>query len=158
MKEIFLRGGEVAIVDDEDYEYLSQRKWYLSGGYAVRYVPVSEGGPCLLAMHREILGLRQGDKDIVDHEDRNTLNNRRVNLRVCTNSQNLMNRGANANSKSGLKGVTFCKATGRWRATINTASSKQKHLGYFDNPKEAHEVYCLAADLLHGEFANHGIS
>ncbi len=150
MKIIKAKNGREIIVDDEDFEYLSSKTWYFNGkGYASRYA----GDRYLLPIHREIMGLERGDKRVVDHINGDPTDNRRSNLRICTVSQNLMNRGANSNSKSGFKGVSPCHSNGRWRATINIAGSKQKHLGYFDTPEEAHAAYVEAAKQFHGEFA-----
>lgn len=91
----------------------------------------------------------------VDHWDTDRSNNAWSNLREATNAQNLHNRGRQRNNTSGFKGVSWCKRNQKWNAHIHF-NNRQKNLGYFDNPKEAHEVYCLAANLLHGEFANTG--
>lgn len=88
----------------------------------------------------------------VDHKNGNGLDCRRENLRLCTASQNGCNRGPQKNNACGLKGVAFYKRTGRWRATIKF-EKKCWHLGYFDSPTEAHEVYKAAALRHHGEFA-----
>jgi len=90
---------------------------------------------------------------VVDHINGDTLDNRRSNLRVCTQAQNLRNRKMSKCSSSGFKGVY---ATGeRWRARI-TSKGDRFYLGSFDNPEAAHEAYCRAAKILHGDFANFG--
>jgi hypothetical protein len=78
-------------------------------------------------------------------------------LRPCTQSQNGMNRGRQRNNTSGFKGVSFNKNAGRWVANI-CAEGRTRYLGLYERPEEAHEVYCLAADMLHGEFAHYGDS
>lgn len=83
MKEIKLTKNQVAIVDDEDFEHISQRAWYFRDGFAMRSKrrPMSEGGTIdHIRMHREILGV--GPKTNVVHVDGNGLNNRRANLRI----------------------------------------------------------------------------
>lgn len=82
----------------------------------------------------------------IDHEDGNSLRNKKNNLRLSTCSQNQGNRKMQCNNKSGFKGVTFYK--GRWRASL-----KGRHLGLFDSPEEAHERYMVVAKVVHGEFA-----
>jgi hypothetical protein len=93
---------------------------------------------------------------IAEHEDGDGLNNRIRNIRDSTQAQNVRNTKKKTNNKSGFKGVCFRKDIQKWGASIQT-DGKQKHLGYFETPEDAHEFYCLAADMLHGEFSNHGI-
>ncbi|CAB3730963.1 HNH endonuclease [Paraburkholderia rhynchosiae] len=93
----------------------------------------------------------------VDHRDNIGDHNWIENLRPCTQSQNCANRVTRTDNKLGIKGVHFHKAAKRFVASIGWLG-KMKHLGCYDTAEEAHEVYCLAADMLHGEFANHGAS
>lgn len=82
MKEIKLTKNQIAIVDDEDFERISQRAWYFRAGYAMRSVRsrVEKYKIDHIRMHREILGV--GPKTNVIHVDGNGLNNRRSNLRI----------------------------------------------------------------------------
>ena len=89
-----------------------------------------------------------------DQKDRNTFNNQRLNLREATPSQNKMNSKIRSDNTSSYKGVSWCKLMQKWKARI-TVNGKRIHLGYFDDPKEAHEAYCTAADQYFGEFARH---
>jgi len=84
----------------------------------------------------------------IDHINRNRADNRIENLRVCTASQNLMNRPKQSNNTSGYKGVARVSKSGKWRATLGT-----KHLGCFDTPEEAFEAYSAAAAAKFGDFA-----
>jgi len=151
MKSIPLSQGLFAIVDDDDYERLSQFKWHASKEgdtwYAARKNP--GGVPSTIKMHREILG--SAVNVIVDHRDLNGLNNVRTNLRECTKSDNMCNRGANRNNTSGFKGVCWDKQTSKWLAQI-TKDGKRKCLGRFASAEAAHRAYCVAAEALHGEF------
>lgn len=154
MKTIPIIGGEEAIVDDADYERLAAYRWYFTAGYAIRKVgPWRQ--PYQLLMHRDILGLQKGDGRIVDHINGNPLDNRRENLRVCRHIDNMRNRGASRTNTSGFKGVSWHKNRKRWMANIQY-EGKSRYLGSFPDSESAHEFYCLAADMLHGEFANHG--
>ncbi len=157
MKLIELTQGQFAIVDDADFEWLSKCKWYaqwnakLKRFYARRTEYPAEGKPYGVWMHRQILKLGRGDKRKADHINRlATLDNRRTNLRVATNSQNLMNQGIRADNKTGYKGVT--KLGSKWQASI-MAQGKWKYLGLFLTPEEASAAYYRAAKELHGEFA-----
>ena len=99
-------------------------------------------------MHHVILPLKDGLQ--VDHINGNRLDNRKENLRLVTKSQNMMNRGVQKNSTSGYKGVN--EHQGKWRAYI-LENGKQKHLGVFEDKKEAARAYNKMAKLLHGEYA-----
>jgi hypothetical protein len=152
MKLIPLTQGKVAIVDDWDYPKLSQHKWHCSAkGYAVRNSKAAESPQHhTVWMHREIL-----KPDIgywTDHINGDKLDNRKANLRVCTDSQNKMNRAARPDNKHGLKGVSFKKSAKRFEAYIQTAN-KKVHLGYFPTALAAHAAYVKAAGIHHGQFA-----
>jgi hypothetical protein len=95
--------------------------------------------------------------DYVDHDNTDGTDNRWDNLRKCTQTQNMANTNLKSFNKTGYKGV-FCLEPGKkWKASIKL-NGKTKHLGIFDSPEMAHEFWCLAADMIYGEFANHGTS
>lgn len=155
MKLIPLTKGRVALVDDQDYAELSKYSWCVdSKGYVKRVEVGEDGRSHAVAMHRQVMGCTRGDGRQIDHANLNRLDNRRKNLRPCTRGQNKCNSRKHKNNRSGYKGVYA--AGKRWRAQIE-ANGKRVRLGRFDTPELAHEFYCLAADLLHGEFANYGI-
>ena len=119
------------------------------------YLLINIGGRPQLA-HRLGWAILHGEfVPFLDHINGNPSDNRIANLRACTKSQNQHNRGVNKNNTSGFKGVCWHSGVGRWRAYI-VINWKQKHLGLFDTPEQAHAAYRAAADLMHGEFANHG--
>lgn len=88
----------------------------------------------------------------IDHEDTDGLNNRWKNLRPATQTENNANSRIRSDNTTGLKGVSFNKQTGRYTSGIRV-NGKRKHLGYFDDPEEAHSVYVTAAEKYFGEFA-----
>ena len=90
--------------------------------------------------------------DIVDHRDMDGLNNSWDNLREATKTQNAANTRASKRNTSGLKGASYCKSAGRFRATIGVRG-KQIWLGYFDTAEEAHAAYLDAATRLFQDFA-----
>ncbi len=91
----------------------------------------------------------------VDHINGNALDNRRLNLRVCTRSQNLQNTMKRKRNSSGFKGVCWHKGANKYMATIN--HNKVSHyLGLFETAEKAHAAYVAAARELNGEFANDG--
>jgi hypothetical protein len=167
MKEIKLTKGYVALVDDEDFERVSQFKWYpkvehkegvIKRIYANRSVQEKIGAWTSQAMHTFIVGLGRRGKEIgIDHKDHNGLNNQRYNLRVATKTQNMRNMTKRAASSSDFKGVEFTKRkillAHPWRARITVAHNKI-HLGYFSCPLEAACAYDMAAVKYFGEFAS----
>lgn len=154
MKRIPLTQGKFALVDDEDYEFLNQWKWYAntSGGNicASRANPLgSRFAP--LAMHRVIMN--PGSKLLVDHKNHNTLDNRKSNLRVCNHIQNSANRlKQKPKSTSKYKGVHLRAENGNFIARISI-NKKRIYLGDFKTQKEAAKAYDLAAKENFGEFA-----
>lgn len=150
MKMIELTRGFVALVDDEDYEKLSLRKWHvtLGGSYYARTC-FSGGGYSL--MHRQILGLEKGDPRHSDHIDGDGLNNQKHNLRICSASTNQANSNINKTNKSGFKGASWDKQVNKWRASI-MVNGKTKHLGYFTCLIKAAHCYDEAAREYFGKF------
>jgi hypothetical protein len=143
--QIPLRGQDrqvraFALVDSADYEHLSQRRWHLSsGGYASRTVNLGDGRYEAFKMHREILGLRRGDRRQVDHINGDKLDNRRGNLRLVANAENQQNlRSLRATNRSGFRGVyRNCGRWGKpWHASVTVAGRKH-FLGTFDTAEEA---------------------
>ena len=147
-----LTRGYVAIIDACDVNLVEGYNWTVNtigySAYAYRKERVN-GKQCIVMMHRAVLGLN-GFSVKVDHRDKDGLNNRRGNLRACSNAENGHNRGAQQNNKIGLKGV--CEHAGAWRAHI-ASNGVRKYLGRFATPEAAHAAYCAAAAKLHGEFA-----
>lgn len=151
MKEIQLTQGQKAIVDDEDFEGLMKFRWYATfqprhnGYYAVRW---EEGKT--IRMHRQIISAHLGQ--CVDHKNQDSLDNRRENLRFCSNSQNMANQGLYQNNSSGLKGVDWHASRQKWRSYIRF-KRKKIYLGSFDVKQDAADAYDAKARELFGEFA-----
>ena len=152
MREIQLTQGQIAIIDDEDYEYISGTKWYAWWNPCTRsfYARTNNKNYCSIYMHRVVLKVF-GRKRLVDHINMNTLDNRKENLRICSQSMNMCNRGPTISNASGLKGVYWGKDNKKWRSRI-MVNGKNIHLGRFETAEEAHAAYCNAAKHLHGEF------
>lgn len=146
-KEISLTQGKVALVDDEDFDYLSQYKWCAHKGrnnifYAVRNVR-NKKGATMFKMHSVIIGTPSGMD--TDHINGDGLDNRKTNLRVVTRRQNIQNLHIPKSSK--YPGVTWNKNTRKWRALIRI-SDRLCHLGLFTDEDEAAEAYVIAcADI-----------
>lgn len=145
--EIQLTQGKVALVDDADYEWLNQWNWCVSHeGYAKR---VDENRKTVY-MHRLLSGATENL--LTDHINRNTVDNRRCNLRVCTHSENRRNRGRTIINTTGYKGVSLKRNMNKWTARI-TVNYKEICLGSFSTPEEAARKYDEAALMYHGKFA-----
>ena len=146
-----------ALVDEEDYERVSQHRWHPSKDgrtfYARHTTAWREDGRQrfrAIMMHRFILGTEAGVK--IDHENGNGLDNRRCNLRIATTAQNGMNRRMKEATKTGYKGVVFAKRVGQFQAGI-TFGGKQIWLGYHATAESAARAYDAKAKELYGDFA-----
>jgi len=157
MKNIQLTQGKFAIVDDADYEWLSKFKWCAVKDrytfYAVRSIRLPNGKQQKIRMHREILGLKCGDKRQGDHRNHNGLHNWRDNLRICTNTENQYNQRPQKDRSSQFKGVSWHKSHLKWEANI-MINGKNLYLGNYVSEIEAAHVYDAAAIKYYGEFAN----
>lgn len=145
-----LTRGAVAIVDVSDYEWLMQWKWRAIQGNSTMYAVRRSKGR-LIFMHREIMGVTDPET-LIDHADRDGLNNRRCNIRVATRAENMRNRIMCCNNKSGYKGVNWSKAHKKWIARIGV-DNKRRFLGHFESAESAAHAYDRAARELHGKFA-----
>lgn len=131
------------IVDRDDYEKIKDCYWYLdSDGYVKGHDPRVNK---TVKLHKIICG-----ESRVDHKDRNKLNNKKDNLRGCTQQENVINRSIGKNNKTGFVGIT--KRENKWIANI-TYGGKQHYLGIFDDINDA-IVARLKAECEHfGEYA-----
>lgn len=140
--------GHTALVDSEDFDRISEYKWYplysKSGRVYARALAPNSTKTILL--HRLVLNAPVGA--LVDHRNRReTLDCRKSNLRLATYPQNIANRGS---LRNGYKGVFRDK--GRIRAAIQFAGSK-KYLGYFRTEEAAARAYDREAIALYGDYA-----
>lgn len=151
-----------AIVDKSLINLIKNKRWSLnSDGYVVSRVDGE-----LKYLHHLVVNF-EGSKDnlyVVDHIDRNKLNNRRSNLRIIEKHKNHVNHNGYKNNKSGFTGVTFDKERNKWKVLIHI-NKKQKLIGRFDDINDAITAR-LNAELKHyGEdfapqrdlFAEYGI-
>lgn len=150
--EVPLSQGLVALIDAADAEAVLAHKWSAERDgktfYAMRNVRQPTGGWRKIKLHAYLTGHR-----LTDHINGDGLDNRRANLRMATQAENLRNRGLPANNTSGFKGVSFRRQRGRgWKSTIGL-NGKRIHLGLFSTPEAAARAYDAAARELFGEFA-----
>jgi hypothetical protein len=150
MKYINLTQGKLAIVDDDDYEYLNQFKWHINScGYAIRRITVANRKQKVIFMHRIVA--KTPDNMQTDHINRKKLDNRKSNLRHCTPSQNKANISKRSDNTSGYKGVIWAKRHRKWCAQI-IVNGKLKNLGYYNDIEIASLAYKKAAFEYFGEF------
>lgn len=144
-------------MDDEDYEFLKGFKWcaakvYRQGYYyAVRGVYSPKDQKTNIVYLHNLLLKKKNKSQKVDHINGDSLDNRRSNLRLCSQSENLCNRGKQKNNSTGFKGVS--KHRNKWVASIQTAK-KGKYIGIFDTARDAALAYDAEARRVHGEFAS----
>lgn len=151
-----LSKGQETIIDSIDAD-LAQFKWHAirskNGYYAQRTIQSKVVKKHNIRLNRLIMSRivdRELDpKEQADHINGDTLDNRRSNLRIATQSQNNMNGKRRKDNTTGYKGVS--KRGNKWRAYIQVGY-KQFHLGYFETEELAHRARCEAANELHGEF------
>lgn len=155
-----LTKGYEAVIDAADVPLVEDASWCAkiarNGDGSIRTVYAEKGfagigGRIIMTlMHRMLIGAPKSS--MVDHVNGNGLDNRRLNLRLATSSENAHNRRINRNNTSGLKGVCFDKSAGKWRAMIRL-DGKLRHLGFFMDIEEAHAAYVSASLRLHGPFS-----
>ena len=155
MKKILLTQGKFALVDNNDYERVNKYKWFArkvgTNWYAERKCTISRNRQETVIMQRFIM-----DADvfqIVDHENRNGLDNRRQNLRFCTRSQNIANSRKKKNTISVYKGVCWHKGVKKWMSQIQHRN-KNIYIGLFKSEVDAAYSYDKKAIELFGKFAN----
>jgi len=152
MREIKLTQNKIALVDDEDFEFINQYKWHYSKS-SKNYgrAKASQGKRnTLITMHKLLMNPPKGME--VDHINGDPLDNRRANLRIVTHGQNQKNMKISADNKSGYKGVSWHKKANKWQAHIRLKCAS-KYLGLFTDIKEAAKAYNSAALEHFGEFA-----
>lgn len=139
-----------AIIDTEDLEKVLPYKWSVSNCRGTsQYCKDNTVGQ----LQGFILGLLKGDGKYVDHINRNPLDNRKCNLRLCTNQENIRNCKIPKNNKSGHKGVYWSEERQKWVAQVSI-NRKTICLGRFISFEEAVEKRKEAVKEHYGEFNN----
>ena len=139
-----LTRGLHALVDAEDYEWLNQYQWYAAISNRGIFYARRNSPDGVVSMHRLIMQAPEGM--VVDHINGNGLDNRRCNLRICTQYENALNSRPRADAKSRFKGVY--PHHNKWKARVGG-----RYLGLFDDEVEAAKARDRKARELYGEHA-----
>lgn len=157
-REIPLTQGQVALISEEDFILICHRKWRAwwnkntQSFYAISSIWV-DGHSRTVYMHRELLGLRHGDKRQGDHiHPADTLDNRRSNLRIATHAQSQCNKRISKNNTTGHKGVYWIARRSEWWVQISL-QGKTKFIGAYTKYEVACKAQEAAAARYYGEFA-----
>ncbi len=141
------KSGSKIIADLEDYKKLSKYSWCISKtGYAV-----CNTGKKVVRMHRYILDAEPGK--VIDHINHNKLDNRKKNLRICSQQENLRNVKPCKTSQTGEVGIRITKG-GKFNARI-THNKKEIHIGNFETLSEAVAARIEAEKKFHGIYGAH---
>lgn len=148
--EIFLynRMGKViatTIINEHNLELCVNYKWHITNGYASAII-----NGALTYLHRLLLNAT--NEETVDHINRNCLDNRIENLRICSQEQNLWNSKKPSHNTSGYKGVCFDKSRNKWVAQISI-KNVTKLIGRFSTKEEAYAAYVKRASEIRGQYA-----
>jgi hypothetical protein len=133
-------------IDDEDFDLVKKYRWLLNQqNYIVTYINGE-----YIKYHRMIFGLIKGDGKAVDHKDRNRTNNKKENLRLCSQRENTFNSSKRKNSLQKFKGVTF--RNNSYNVSLSKDGNRYNIGKYFDEISAA-RAYDKYAEILFGEFA-----
>jgi hypothetical protein len=155
MKELKLTKGYVAIVDDEDFEIVSQWHWSATKCCDKVYARRTQrygNKKVQVYLHRYLMNIHLCDKTVFcDHKDRDTMNNQKSNLRVCTAAENQRNKTKKRNGMHKYMGVSANHK--RFSASLSL-NGKRVYIGTYDTQEEAAIAYNKKKIEVHGDFVN----
>jgi hypothetical protein len=134
--------------DLDDFEIIKNSTWFESDQ---GYVLTRDKTGRFIRLHRYVMGLGENDSPIIDHINRNKMDNRKCNLRITNKQLNGINRGCNINNRIGHKGIQQCK-NGKFVARI-VRNGKDIYIGCFKELKDAITAREEKEVELFGEFA-----
>ena len=136
MTHILLSSGERIIIDRDDLESIQKYRWHISTQGYVRTEVFSGGKRKEIKLHNFLLGFIPSKSLVVDHINRNKLDNRKSNLRIVSKKENARNSKTQCNNTSGHRGISFRRKESKWEAYIKV-DGKREHLGIFDELADA---------------------
>lgn len=145
-KIYFTNDDRFAIISKESFDVVSKYKWHIRPD---GYVEAKNKNKENILLHRLVTNFQY---PIVDHINRNKLDNRLNNLRCVTASQNQVNKSIQKNNTSGITGVSWDKSRNKWHVMI-TVNHNHINLGRFDSLEEAREVRRKAEKIYHKEYS-----
>lgn len=137
-------------IDKEDMEKCSKLTWHYAKNKDSKYIQTRIKGK-MIKLHRYIMNMNNSNL-VVDHINRNPLDNRKLNLRICSYKENSFNKSIRVDNTSGIPGVSFHKTNKKWRAKIKY-NNLTIHLGYFEDINEALINRRVAEEILFGEYS-----
>ena len=143
-------GTIIVKIDNEDLEKCSKLTWHYAKNKDSKYIQTRVKGK-MIKLHRYIMDINNSNL-LVDHINRDTLDNRKSNLRICTYQQNSFNKSIRVDNTSGIAGVSFYKINKKWRAKIKY-NNLTIHLGYFNDINEALINRRVAEEMLFGKYS-----
>lgn len=137
-------------IDKNDLEKCSKLTWHYAKNKDSKYIQTRIKGK-MIKLHRYIMNMNNSNL-VVDHINRNPLDNRKSNLRICSYKENSFNKSIRVDNTSGIPGVSFHKTNKKWRAKIKY-NNLTIHLGYFEDINEALINRRVAEEILFGEYS-----
>ena len=137
-------------IDKENMEKCSKLTWHYAKNKDSKYIQTRIKGK-MIKLHRYIMNMNNSNL-VVDHINRNPLDNRKSNLRICSYKENSFNKSIRVDNTSGIPGVSFHKTNKKWRAKIKY-NNLTIHLGYFEDINEALINRRVAEEILFGEYS-----
>ena len=137
-------------IDNDDLEKCSKLTWHYAKNKDSKYIQTRIKGT-MVKLHRYIMNISTSNL-VVDHINRNPLDNRKSNLRICSYKENSFNKSIRVDNTSGIPGVSFHKTNKKWRAKIKY-NNLTIHLGYFEDINEALINRRVAEEILFGEYS-----
>ena len=143
-------GTIIVKIDNDDLEKCSKLTWHYAKNKDSKYIQTRVKGK-MIKLHRYIMNIDNSNL-LVDHINRDTLDNRKSNLRICTYQQNSFNKSIRIDNTSGITGISFHNINKKWRAKIKY-NNLTIHLGYFEDINEALINRRVAEEILFGEYS-----
>lgn len=140
------------LIDTEDLQKVKFHKWRLSHSHAVTGLPAKGTQRDVSHVVMDFMA-KDNPGLVVDHINGNPLDNRKLNLRICSQQNNTMNKSFMSNNTSGFIGVSYKKDRNRWDPAIRSGQTRC-HLGMTKDFEEAVYKRFIAEELIFRDFAN----